>query len=115
MIIIKYNRRALCMGDDADNGIYKIEMPDDAVLSDLINVLLKGGNGNNWPIPQTSEIGWVIYSGIGKIADISHDHKCIEYCNFNKETKLSTLDIHWVFGEREGDAPELSALARKFE
>ena len=41
------------MGDDAMNGEYQIEMPDDALLRDLIHVALHGGNGNDWPIPYT--------------------------------------------------------------
>ena len=38
MITIKYGRRPVCMGDDASNGIYTIEMPDEALLGDLIGV-----------------------------------------------------------------------------
>ena len=34
-IIIRYNRRSVCMGDDVQNGIYKIEMLSDAKLSVL--------------------------------------------------------------------------------
>ena len=45
MLIVKYNRRALCAGDDVNNGVYKIEMPDNATLGDLIEILLRGGNG----------------------------------------------------------------------
>ena len=45
---ILYNRRALCMGDDVFNGVYRIRMPDDATLGDLVGILLRGGNGNGW-------------------------------------------------------------------
>ena len=38
MITIKYGRRPVCMGDDASNGIYTIEMPDEALLGDLMGV-----------------------------------------------------------------------------
>ena len=48
MIIVRYNRRALCAGDDVYNGVYKIEMPDDAALRDLVDVVLHGGKGNTW-------------------------------------------------------------------
>ena len=101
---IKYGRKALCMGDDVYNGIYRIEMPDDATLHDLIYVLLHGGNGNDWPIPMTSEIGWVIYSDIGKLADVSADEKQIGY-SFPEGSKISALGISWVYGAREGDDP----------
>ncbi|MBQ3379398.1 MAG: hypothetical protein IJG50_05990 [Clostridia bacterium] len=112
-MIIKYNRRSLCMGDDVDNGVYKIQMSDDATLGDLVFILLNGGNGNDWPIPQTSEIGWVIYSNIGRIADVSCDQKQIDYCTSDK-TKLSELGIKWVFGERTNNTADASALARIF-
>ena len=54
MIRIRFGRRSVCMGDDVNNGIYSIEMPDDATLAELMHVLLYGGNGNTWPIPMTS-------------------------------------------------------------
>ncbi|MBR3142783.1 MAG: hypothetical protein IKF09_06445 [Clostridiales bacterium] len=39
MITIKFGRRSVCMGDDADNGIYTIQMPDEASLGDLMRVI----------------------------------------------------------------------------
>lgn len=111
---ILYNRRSICMGDDVYNGIYKIVMPDDAGLDDLVDVLLHGGCGNTWSIPQTSDIGWVIYSNIGKIADVSPDLKTVVYCNMDKDTKLSALNIKWVFGERTGETPDISSIAKRF-
>ena len=72
---ILYNRRALSMGDDVYDGIYRMQMSDDLALSDLVGILLRGGNGNDWPIPQTSGIGWTFYSNIGRIADVSADKK----------------------------------------
>ena len=114
-MIILYSRRALCAGDDVYNGTYKLDMPDDAVLSDLIDVLLHGGCGNTWEIPQTSKTGWVIYSNIGRLAVVSADKKTIDYCNEDSSSKLSVLGIRWVFGEREGDQPDISQLTRRFE
>ncbi|MDD5823241.1 MAG: hypothetical protein PUD55_02260 [Firmicutes bacterium] len=46
MIRIKYGRKSVCMGDDANNGEYTIWMPDESVLGDFICVLYKGGYGN---------------------------------------------------------------------
>lgn len=112
-MIIKYNRRALCMGDDAYNRIYRIEMPDDAALEDLIAVLLRGGNGNDWPIPQTSVIGWTIYSDVGVLADVSADKKRLRF-RFPKETRLSALGLRWVFGARSDESPDASELDRLF-
>lgn len=114
-MIILYSRRALCAGDAAYNGTYKLDIPDDAVLGDLIGVMLNGGCGNTWRIPQTSEIGWEIYSNIGRLAIVSADKKTIEYSGAPEDSKLSELGIRWVFGEREGDQPDISQLARRFE
>ena len=111
---ILYNRRALYMGDDVDNGIYRIRMPDDATLGDLVGILLRGGNGNDWPIPQTSEIGWTVCSNIGKIADVSADNKRVEY-HISEKTRISALGIQWVFGARADEDPSVSDLARRFE
>ena len=114
MLIIKYNRRALCAGDDVDNGVYKIEMPDNATLGDLIEILLRGGNGNGWPIPMNHD-GWDIYSNIGKIADVSPDQKHIEYCDEDGSSMLSSLGIKWVFGEYDGDTPDAKTLEWRFK
>ena len=53
MITISFHRKSVCMGDDAGNGEYTIQMPDAATLGDLMHVILRGGNGNGWPIPYT--------------------------------------------------------------
>ena len=68
-IVIKFNRETVCMGDDIYNNIYRIEMPGDAALGDLMYVVKDGGCGNDWPVP--SDFEWDIYSNIGRIARIS--------------------------------------------
>ena len=98
--MIKYCRRSVCMGDDVNNGIYTIEMPDESTLGDLIKVVLYGGNGNTWPIPTTSTC-WNIYTNIGKIADIVPEKKSVVYIDLNKNTSLSSLGILWVYGCHE--------------
>ena len=112
MIKIRYNRRALCAGDDAKNGIYNIQLPDDAVLSDLMDVVLHGGNGNDWPIPWGYH-GWLIHSNIGKIAEVSSDFSRIDYCVMDENLKLTDLGIEWVFGEYEGTDPDDTAFKCK--
>ena len=114
VLIIKYNRRALCAGDDVNNGVYKIEMPDNATLGDLIEILLHGGNGNDCPIPLNHD-GWDIYSNIGKVADVSPDKKHIEYCDEDGRSLLSALGIEWVFGEYKGDTPDAKTLEWRFK
>ena len=112
MIKIRYNRRPLCAGDDAKNGIYDIEMPDDATLGDFMDVVLHGGNGNDWPIPWGYH-GWIIYSNIGKIADVSSDFSRVEYCVGDENQKLSDIGIEWVFGEYEGTDQDDTAFKCK--
>ncbi len=112
-MIVKYNRRALCMGDDVYNGVYDISMPDDATLADLIFILINGGNGNDWPIPMTSEIGWTVYSNVGKIADVTADKKQIDYLD-PKDAKISELGIVWVFGARSDEDTSAAELSVHF-
>ncbi len=110
---ILYNRRALCMGDDVYNGIYRLRMSEDATLGDLVGVLLRGGNGNDWPIPQTSEIGWTVYSNIGRIADVSADKKRVDY-HISENAGVSGLGVEWVFGARADETPTASELEGLF-
>ncbi len=35
----------MCVGDDVYNGVYRIEMPNDATLGDLLHVLLYSLSG----------------------------------------------------------------------
>lgn len=113
MKTIKYGRRSVCMGDDVNNGIYTIEMPDESTLGDLIKVVLHGGNGNTWPIPTTSTC-WNIYTNIGKIADIVPENKSIVYADLNENTSLSSLAILWVYGCHEEDDVDIKLIERSY-
>ena len=105
-LLIRFHRRAMCMGDDVDNGIYKIQLPGDATLGDLMKTVLYGGNGNDWPCPQNHD-GWTIWSNNGPVADVSGDKKNIRYYGPDGSAPLSTLGITWVFGEFMGCDPEI--------
>ena len=111
MITVKFGRRSVCMGDDVNCGIYTIEMPDDASLGDLMRVILHGGNGNTWPVPATSTI-WNIYSNIGKIADVLHEKKQIDYINRDEGELLSSLGIWWVYGGHEEPDLDIALIER---
>lgn len=110
MIIVRYNRRALCAGDDVYNGVYKIEMPDYAVLRDLVDVVLHGGKGNTWPLVHNHD-GWLLHSNAGNIAYVSGDLKLVTYIRENEDSRLSALGIKWIFGEFKGADPGDTALS----
>ena len=113
MIRIRFGRRSVCMGDDVNNGIYSIEMPDDATLAELMHVLLYGGNGNTWPIPMTSTC-WNIYSNIGRIADILPEKKQIDYLDRDSSEALSSLGIEWVYGGHEEKDLDIALIERSY-
>lgn len=111
MIKIRFGRRSVCMGDDVNNGIYTINMPDEATLGDLMHIIWQGGNGNTWPVPTTSTC-WNIYSNIGRLADIIPEKKQINYISFNENDLLSLLGIEWVYGGHEEDDLDIAFIAR---
>ena len=104
MIRISFRRKGVCMGDDALNGEYRIEMPDDALLRDLMHVTLHGGNGNDWPIPYTgADSHWIIESNIGNLAHIYTDNEGkwhTDYFDIAENARLSELGITSIFGGR---------------
>lgn len=100
MIQLTFHRVSVCMGDDQGNGIQTVELPDDAVLADLIQVILRGGCGNNWPIPYTGgNAYWAIESNIGILAYLS-DSDLVAYLDIDKNTPLKDLGIVSTFGSR---------------
>ncbi|MBR5419835.1 MAG: hypothetical protein IK115_01660 [Lachnospiraceae bacterium] len=113
MITIKFGRRSVCMGDDVNNGIYTIEMPDDAKLGDLIKVVRHGGNGNTWPVPCTSTC-WNIYTNIGRVADMVPEEKKIVYLDRDENTLLSSLGIRWVYACHEEYDKDIALLERSY-
>lgn len=105
MISIEFHRKSVCMGDDVWNGKYTIEMADDATLGELLNIILHGGNGNDWPIPYTgANSNWWIQSNIGNLAKIYTDNEgewhIEDYC-CDEHTPLKELGIEWTFGSRD--------------
>ena len=104
MVTISFRRVSVCMGDDAGNGKYTIELQDNATLEELLYVILHGGSGNDWPIPYTgANSSWIIHSDIGDLARIFTDsngewHITDYYCD--EKTPLKELRITWTFGDR---------------
>ena len=105
MLTLTFTRRSVCMGDDAGAGDYTVAMPEDAALGELLQVLLHGGNGCDWPIPYTgADSCWVIRSNIGDLARIYTDGAgewhtdCI---GPDAGTPLRSLGLEWVRGDRE--------------
>ena len=116
MITISFRRKSVCMGDDAGNGEYTIQMPDTASLGDLMKVILHGGNGNGWPIPYTGANSfWVIKSNIGNLAEIFTDQEGewhTVYPSYTEKTPLQSLDITWTFGDRAEKGPDYNRCRR---
>ena len=116
---LTFRRKSVCMGDDAGNGEYTIEMPDTATLGDLMRVILHGGNGNDWPIPYTGANSfWVIKSNIGNLADIFTDtegewHIACLACM--EDTPLKNLGITWAFGDRGLDPADKRSVYNGYE
>lgn len=101
MLKIKYTRKSVCMGDDVNCGTYTITFNNKTTLEDLINNLIKGGNGNDWPLAYTgSSTFWNIDSNIGKLGELyidETDEWCINY-NYPKDSLLKELGIEYVKG-----------------
>ena len=104
MIALSLSRRNVCMGDDADAGEYTVTMPEGATLGELLDVLLHGGNGCDWPIPYTgADSRWVIRSDAGDLGRIYTDSEGewhIACGAFDPRTPLRALGLTWVFGDR---------------
>ncbi|WP_373731435.1 hypothetical protein [Bacteroides heparinolyticus] len=105
MITISFSRESVCMGDDVGSGEYKIALQDSATLGELLNVILCGDCGNDWPIPHTVPASnWVIRSNIGELAKIlsnsNGDYHITDYC-CDEHTPLKQLGIKWTFGSRD--------------
>ena len=119
MISLSFRRKSVSMGDDAGNGEYTIEMPDTASLGDLIHVIRRGGNGNDWPIPYTGANSfWVIRSNIGDLADIYTDTEGewhIAYLAFGESAPLKSLGLTWTYGDRGLDPADKRPVYHGYE
>lgn len=111
-IIIRFNREPVCMGDDVFNNIYQIEMPGDATLGDLMDIVRHGGNGNDWPV--TSGYEWDVYTNIGKLARISPQTEKVTYYEKDGDVQLADLDIRWVYAARDIDKVDIDKLEGVF-
>ena len=99
MIELTFHRESVCMGDDAGNGIQQLKMADDAVLEDLIYVILHGSCDNEWPIPYTGgHAMWAINSNVGILAYVCDDAELVLYPVLDKKTALKNLGLVSTFG-----------------
>ena len=101
---IEFSRESLCAGDDIYNGIYTLEIPGEMSLCDFIQILCKGGHGNDWPIPtHYHDSYWMIQSNIGTLAYLIYEFdntEHIEYPYHNPNKTIAELDIHAVYACR---------------
>ena len=97
MLTFSYDRERVSSGDDVGRGLCRIELPEDAVLGDLIEVILHGGKGNDLPIPYTGANSfWVIRSDSGALADVYTDKDgewIVRYLTYPETTPLKTLGL----------------------
>ena len=104
---LTYSRKSVCMGDDAGCGKYTLELLEGATLGELMDVLLHGGCGNDWPIPYTgADSLWVIKSNAGRLGTICTDAQGewhVRCRPLPAETPLAQLAITWVYGDRGGE------------
>ena len=103
-MIIEFSRESLCAGDDIYAGIYKIDISETTSLSDLIQILCKGGYGNTWPIPTHYHNSyWMIQSNIGSLAYLIYEFDTTEHIEFpyySPDKTIAELDIHAVYACR---------------
>ena len=89
------------MGDDAGNGEWIINMPGDSTVKELVDAIIHGGYGNDWPIPHTGgDNYWEIQTNVGTLAYLSGDKKRSYYPTFNMDTPLKETGITSTFGAR---------------
>ena len=91
MTEISFHRQSVCMGDDIKNAVYKMSFPEDAELRDLMRVIVRGGNGNDWPIPGTTNEDWQVESNIGDVAILHADDKGAWFCSYLKPFSAAAL------------------------
>lgn len=102
---IKYSRESICIGDDCKADEYTIIIKGDNTLKDFVEVLINGGNGNNWPLATYGEkTHWVIKSNIGVLAEAfiidEKENWKIKGKKYSTNTLLKDLPIEEVFAVR---------------
>ena len=110
MFSLTYSRKSVCMGDDAGCGEYTLSLPDGATLDELMKVLLRGGCGNDWPIPYTGANSiWVIQSNAGRLGTIRTDGAGLWHIQceaYPADTPLGSLGITRVYCDRDDEDEE---------
>ena len=100
---LKATRRTIVFTEGPDARI--LDAADRLLKEDLMDVILHGGRGNDWPIPFTGAHSyWVIESNIGDLANIWTDgagYWHTGYIQFNSRTPLKSLGITSTFGRRK--------------
>ena len=101
MIKIKYSRRSVCMGDDANAGEYILKFDNNATLKDLIEKIINVDTDRSLAFtgPSTE---WIIKSNIGDLARVTVDEDyewVIEYLNHKPTDELKSLKIEYIRGE----------------
>ena len=116
MIRLIYDRESVSLGDDAGSGAFTMELPDTAVLGDLMQEIL---HGKCRPIPYTGANSfWVIRSESGNLADVYTDPEGewnIVYLTYPEDTPLKPLGLSRVFAGRGLDPKDRRASYNGYE
>lgn len=106
MIEIEYYRSSVCAADDYINCEHTIQMPDDAILEDLVQFVTHTNYGHYSFIPYTGgKAFWSLESDNGVLAVVCDDRERIAYPNFDRKKPLNEIRITKIYGKRISEFP----------
>lgn len=103
-IRIHYSRQSVCAADDYVNRDLEIVMPDDALLSDLVEYIQHYHDDSGYScIPYTGgSHWWALKINNRVIAYINEDDsKGVRYSQYDRDTPLRSLNVTEVYGTRK--------------
>lgn len=91
---ILYSRESVCAADDYVNCGQTIDMPDEALLEDLVAFIQHTHDGNYSFIPYTGgHAFWSLDSDAGTLAIVCDDGKQASYPSFDPHQPLKDIGI----------------------
>ena len=100
MIEIAYVRNSVCAADDYINCPQTIQMPDDAILEDLVKFIKGTHYGNYSFIPYTGgKAYWALESDAGLLAIVNDGDEKDSYPNYDSEKPLKDVRVPSIHGK----------------